>query len=163
MSDPRDAALRAGVLELLRGGHTHARFEHAVDALPAALRGAVPSGGTHSPWALVEHIRIAQDDILRFSTNEDGRYSSPPWPAGYWPTTAAPPSDAAWVASLAAVIADRAAMERLVSDPARDLLAPFPWGSGQTLLREAMMIADHTSYHVGELVTTRQLLGAWPP
>jgi len=163
VTEPRDGAVRAHVLELLRGGHAHATFERATEALPPALRGSVPHGSTHSPWQLVEHIRIAQHDILRFSTNDDGTYHSPPWPTGYWPATPAPPSEDAWVASLAATAADREAMEALVSDATRDLLAPFPWGSGQTLLREALMVADHTAYHVGELVTTRQLLGAWPP
>jgi hypothetical protein len=115
----------------------------------------------HSPWQLVEHIRITQRDILDFSTNADGHYHALDWPAGYWPAAAAPPTTVAWDKTVKAILDDRAAMERLVSDASNDLFAPFPWGSGQTLLREALLMADHTSYHVGQLVTARQILGAW--
>jgi hypothetical protein len=153
--------LRAHVLELLRGGQAHATFEDAVAGLPAGQRGAIPPGVPHSPWQLVEHIRITQDDILQFSTNVEGQYASPEWPAGYWPKGASPASAKAWGASLEAIAADRAAIERLVADPANDLLAPFPWGDGQTLLREALLVADHTSYHVGQLILVRRTLGAW--
>jgi hypothetical protein len=153
--------LRAHVLELLRGGQAHATFDDAVADLPVADRGAVPKGVPHSAWELVEHIRITQDDILRFSTNVDGRYQSPAWPAGYWPQGPVPPSAKAWGASLEAIAEGRAAMERLVADPSTDLLAPFSWGDGQTLLREALLLADHTSYHVGQLILLRRILGAW--
>jgi hypothetical protein len=160
VSPARDP-VRAHVLELLQGGHGHVTFENAVADMPAAQRGVAPAGVPYSPWQLVEHIRITQHDILRFSTNVEERYQSPDWPSGYWPTTSAPGSAGAWHASVKAVSDDRAAMERLVSDLSHDLLAPFPWGSGQTLLREALLVADHTAYHVGQLVIVRRILGAW--
>lgn len=160
MSPARDP-VRAHVLELLQGGHGHVTFENAVAHMPAAQRGLAPAGVPYSPWQLVEHIRITQHDILRFSTNVEGRYQSPDWPSGYWPTTSAPSSAGAWHSSVKAVSDDRAAMERLVSDSSNDLLEPFPWGSGQTLLREALLLADHTAYHVGQLVIVRRILGAW--
>jgi hypothetical protein len=153
--------LRAHVLELLRGGHAHATFDDAVADLAVAERGAQPKGVPHTAWQLVEHIRITQDDILRFSMNVDGRYQSPEWPAGYWPAGPVPPSAKAWTESLKAVADGRATMERLVADPSNDLLAPFSWGDGQTLLREALLLADHTSYHVGQLILVRRILGAW--
>jgi hypothetical protein len=153
--------LRAHVLELLRGGHAHATFDAAVADLSVADRGTVPKGMPYSAWQLVDHIRITQHDILQFSTNVDGRYASPEWPAGYWPDGPVPPNAGAWETSVKAIAADRAAMERLVADPSNDLLAPFPWGDGQTLLREALLVADHTSYHVGQLILLRRILGAW--
>jgi hypothetical protein len=153
---------RKHLLELLRGGGAHVTFERAVADLPARLRGVAPPGAPHTAWQLLEHLRIAQDDILRFSRNRDGAYASPPWPEGYWPDTPAPPSDRAWDDSVRAYLADRAALEAMVSDPAADLFTPFPWGDGETLAREAMLAADHAAYHLGQLVLLRRLLGAWP-
>jgi DinB superfamily len=159
-ADPRrdpQAALREHVLALLTGGHAHVDFDTAVAGLPAALRNRAPAGLPHTPWRLIEHLRIAQWDILRFST--DATHVSPAWPGGYWPTGDA--TDASWRRSLRQVRADLQALRALVADPASDLLAPFPWGDGQTLLREALLVADHNAYHVGELVVVRRLLGAW--
>ena len=153
--------LRAHLLELLRGGHAHLSFDDAVRDLPADLRGKAPRGSPYTAWQLVEHMRLAQDDILRFSRNTDGSYEELEWPDDYWPKAKAPRDDAEWEASLAAFRADRKAMEALVADPAQDLFAPFPWGDGQTLLREAMLAADHTAYHLGQLVLLRRLIGAW--
>lgn len=153
--------LRAHVLELLRGGHAHLSFDDAVRDLPADLRGKAPRGSPYTAWQLVEHMRLAQDDILRFSRNTDGSYEELEWPDDYWPKAKAPRDDAEWEASLAALRTDRQAMEALVADPAQDLFAPFPWGDGQTLLREAMLVADHTAYHLGQLVLLRRLIGAW--
>ena len=155
-------ALRMHVLDLLHGGHAHVTFDDAVRDLPARLRGKVPRGLPYSAWQLVEHMRLAQEDILLFSRNRDGTYESPEWPEGYWPSTEAPLDDEDWDKATAAFRADRAAFEALISDPAQDLFAPFPWGEGQTLLREALLIADHTSYHLGQLIAVRRLLGAWP-
>jgi hypothetical protein len=155
-------ALRAHVLDLLHGGHAHVSFEDAVRDLPAKLRGKTPRGLPYSAWQLVEHMRLAQEDILHFSRNRDGTYESPDWPEGYWPSTEAPLDEDDWDKSIAAFRADRKAFEALVSDPSQDLFAPFPWGEGQTLLREAFLIADHTSYHLGQLIAVRRLLGAWP-
>ena len=158
---PTPEPLRAHLLELLRGGHAHLTFDDAVRDLPPDLRGKAPRGSPYTAWQLVEHMRIAQDDILRFSRNQDGKYEPLEWPDGYWPKAKGPSDDAEWEASLAAFRADQKAMEALVSDPAQDLFAPFPWGDGQTLLREAMLVADHTSYHAGQLVLLRRILGGW--
>ena len=155
----RDDALREHLLYLLRGGGAHLDFEAAVAGLPAALRGARPAGVPHSPWRLLEHLRLAQWDILEFSRDPD--HVSPPWPEGYWPDSA-PPDDRAWDASLAAFRADLEAMKALVADPESDLHTPFPHGNGQTLLREALLVTDHNAYHLGQLVLVRRLLGAWP-
>jgi hypothetical protein len=158
---PAPDPLRAHLLELLHGGHAHLSFDDAVRDLPADLRGKAPRGSPYTAWQLVEHLRLAQDDILRFSRNTDGSYEELEWPDDYWPKAKAPRDDAEWEASLAAFRADRKAMEALVADPAQDLFAPFPWGDGQTLLREAMLVADHTAYHLGQLVLLRRLIGAW--
>jgi uncharacterized damage-inducible protein DinB len=145
--------------ELLIGGHAHATFEQAVKELPAELRGQVPEGMPYSIWQLVEHIRIAQLDILEFSRNAD--YRSPKWPEGYWPKEHAPKNAAAWEESIGQIASDRKAFIGLLEAPDADLFTPFPHGSGQNLLREAMLIADHTSYHTGEIIVLRRLMGAW--
>jgi hypothetical protein len=113
----------------------------------------------YSPWQLVEHLRIAQWDILEFSRNPS--HVSPKWPEGYWPAEETPPEDGSWERSLAGFRADLEAFRRLVEDPAIDLFAPIPGGTGQTVLREAMLIADHNAYHVGQLVLIRRLLKSW--
>lgn len=154
-----DRAIREQLLELLGGGHAHLDFDRAVADLPAALRGARPPGLPHSPWELVEHMRIAQRDILRFSV--DPAHVSPAFPDGYWPGGDAPPDPDAWDRTIAAFRADLRAMMDLVADPAVDLLAPIPHGQGQTILREALLVADHNAYHLGQLVVVRRLLGAW--
>jgi len=151
--------LRENVIELLGGGKAHLSFDAAVADLPPALRGARPSGVPHTPWRLLEHMRIAQWDILEFSRNP--RHVSPRFPEGYWPQGDAPPDAAAWDRSVAAFRADLRAMEALVADPASDLFAPLPHGQGQTLLREALLVDDHNAYHLGQLVVVRRLLGAW--
>ncbi len=159
---PEPDALRAHLIELLRGGHAHATFDDAVRGLPAKLRGKVPRGLPYSAWQLVEHMRLTQEDILQFSRNYDRSYESPEWPEGYWPSAPEPLDEDDWDDSIKEFRADREAIEALVRDPARDLFAPFPWGEGQTLLREALLVVDHTSYHIGQLVVVRRLLGAWP-
>jgi hypothetical protein len=152
-------ALRQHLLDLLRGGNAHLNFDEALAGLPPNLRGATPPGLPHSPWRLLEHMRIAQWDILEFS--RDPKHVSPEFPAGYWPEADAPPDDKAWQKSVRQFRADLKAMQDLVEDPAIDLLAPIPHGEGQTLLREALLLADHSSYHLGQMVTVRRLLGAW--
>lgn len=156
---PDDSALRQHLLELLHGGHAHTTFDDAVADFPVAQTAVRPEGSPHSAWELLVHIRIAQNDILRFSRSAD--YQSPPWPKGYWPSSPAPADAAEWNACVQAVRDDLAAFEALIQDPAQDLFRPFPWGEGQTLLREALLVADHTSYHLGQLVLVRRLLGAW--
>jgi hypothetical protein len=155
----RDAILREHLLELLRGDAAHLTFDAAVAKLPPKLRGANAPNQPHTPWHLVEHIRIAQRDILEFSRNP--HYEETPWPEGYWPKEDAPKSDAAWKKSLAAYHADLKAMQTLIADPAKDLLKPFPHGKGQTLAREAILLVDHTAYHLGQLITLRRALNAW--
>lgn len=152
--------LRQHVLWLLRGGQAHIGFEDVLAELPEQQRGSKPSGNPHSPWRLLEHMRIAQWDILEFSRNPD--HVSPTFPEGYWPEQDGPPDAAAWDASIAAFLTDASELQALVADPKQDLLAPFPWGEGQTLLREALLVADHNAYHLGQLMEVRRALGAWP-
>ena len=158
MSD--DKALRDHLVKLLKGGAAHLDFESAISELPAALRGAKVPGVSHTPWRLLEHLRIAQWDILEFSRNP--QHVSPPFPDGYWPPGDAPPRAADWDQSVDAFRADLQAMQDLVSDPATDLFARLPHGDGQTILREALLVADHNAYHLGQLVFLRKALGAWP-
>jgi hypothetical protein len=159
MTTSEQAALREHVLYLLGGGGAHLDFEAAVAGLPAELRGAKPPGLPHTPWRLLEHLRLAQWDILEFSRNP--KHVSPVFPDGYWPRGDAPPDPAGWDRSIESFRADLQAMQNLVADPANDLLARIPHGQGQTLLREALLVADHNAYHLGQLVTVRRLLGAW--
>ena len=153
-----DTALREQLRDLFGSAHAHATFVQAVEAVPADKRGERVPGQPHTLWRLLEHIRIATWDILEFS--RQGSHVSPGWPDGYWPATDAPPDEAAWERSVAAIRGDLDAFAKLVDDPARDLFAPFPWGQGQTLLREALLIADHNAYHLGQLMIVRRLLGA---
>jgi hypothetical protein len=147
------------LLDLLRGGKAHLTFDNAVAGLPPKLRGVRPPGQPHTPWRLVEHMRIAQWDVLEFSRNP--KHVSPKWPDKYWPDGDGPPKPADWQKSIRQFRADGESMQKLVADPKNDLLAPFPHGDGQTLLREALLVADHTAYHIGQLVIVRRLLGAW--
>ncbi len=159
MKTSPDKALRQHLLYLLKDGGAHAKFEDVVGDFPANLRGKKPANFPHTAWMLLEHMRIAQWDILEFSRN--ARHASPKWPEGYWPLTESPPSAAAWTKSIAGFRKDLKAMEALVSNPRTDLYAPLSWGDGQTVLREALLVADHNAYHLGQLVTLRRLLGAW--
>ena len=151
--------LREHLVELLESAHAHADLKSALAGCPANLRGKKPKGAPHTAWQLLEHIRIAQWDILEFS--RDAKHVSPKWPEGYWPPTSAPPSDAAWNKSVKQTLAGLKEMQKLVSSKESDLLARIPHGSGQTILREALLVADHNAYHVGQLVLLRRLLGAW--
>jgi hypothetical protein len=155
----KNDTLREHLLDLLRGGDAHLNFEKAVAGLPEKLRGAKPPGLPHTPWRLVEHMRIAQWDIHRFSI--DPIHQSPSFPDGYWPEGDAPRRPGAWDESIASFQADLRAMMTLVADPNTDLFAPLSHGQGQTILREALLVADHNAYHLGQLVTVRRLLGAW--
>jgi len=153
-------SLRKHVLNLLGAGQAHVDFEAAVKNVPVALRGKRPEGAEHSPWEVLEHMRIAQWDILEFS--RDSKHVSPQWPEGYWPVTKAPPNARAWNQSVRAFRADLEAMRKLVADESTDLFAAIPHGDGQTVMREALLVAAHNSYHIGEMVLLRRLLGAWP-
>jgi hypothetical protein len=159
MDKKEDQILRTHLLELLDGGQAHAKFENVIADFPPKLRGEIPEGLPHSAWMLLEHIRIAQWDILDFSRNP--KYEEMKWPEDYWPKSPAPPSAAAWDKSVKSFHADLDAMKKLVSDPNTDLFAKIPWGTGQTILREAMLIADHNSHHLGQLIDVRRILGIW--
>lgn len=152
-------ALREHVLYLLRGGGAHLSFDDAIAHLPQEMRGAKAAGAPHTPWRLLEHMRIAQWDILEFSRNPE--HVSPDWPDGYWPDGDAPQDAGAWERSVEAFRIDLQAMQELVADPATDLLAAIPHGDGQTILREALLLADHNAYHLGQLVMLRRVLGVW--
>lgn len=158
---PRDPhqALRRQLVELLAGGNAHAKFEDVVKNLPLKLRGAKPENFPHSPWMILEHLRIAQADILEFSRNP--KHKSPKWPEGYWPKVAAPTNAAAWNKSIQAFRRDLKALQALLANPKTDLFAPIAWGDGQTILREALLAADHTAYHLAQMVDVRRLLGDW--
>jgi hypothetical protein len=169
MSDP----LRDHLLKLLQGSEAHVDLDTAIKGLPAELRGKRPSvriartgtsglhalAAPHSPWEILEHMRVAQWDILDFSRNAN--YKAMKWPDEYWPKTPAPPSANAWTKSVRAFREDMESMCALVGDPKIDLFARIPHGDGQTMLREALLLADHNAYHLGELVLVRRLLGAW--
>lgn len=154
-----DASLREHLVDLVSASGAHVDFEDAVADLPADCRGTRPAGLPYSPWELVEHMRLAQWDIVEFSRGPG--HDSPPWPDGYWPADPHPPDDRSWQRSIRVFQRDREQMIELVRDPNRDLHEPFEWGDGQTLLREALLVADHTAYHVGQLIVVRRLLGAW--
>ena len=154
-----DKALREHLVNLLAGGQAYADVHHIIAELPEAQRGVKPAGAPHTAWQLLEHLRIAQWDILGFSRNP--KHVSPHFPEGYWPASETPPSADAWDKSVAAVERDLAEMKKLVSNPKANLLAPIAHGTGQTILREALLVADHNAYHLGQMVLLRRLLGAW--
>ncbi|HWZ98281.1 MAG TPA: DinB family protein [Candidatus Dormibacteraeota bacterium] len=155
-----DKALREHLVYLLKGGGAHVHFEDALNGFPESKRGVFAKGLPHTGWQLLEHVRIAQWDILEFSRN--AKHVSPDFPAGYWPKTPLPPDDAAWEKSLKAFHRDLKEMIALVNDPKTDLYVKIPHGDEQTVLREALLLADHNAYHLGQLVDLRRALGAWP-
>lgn len=159
MSEQR-ATIREQLARAIGWHDAHTDFDAAVRDLPPALRGARPPGLPHSSWELVEHIRLAQRDLLDFCTSPD--YTEPSWPADYWPASVAPPSEDAWNESIARVRSDRRELQALAERGAPALDAPVPNGNGQSYLRELLLALDHTAYHVGQLVAVRQALGAWP-
>ncbi len=157
--------LKKQLRALLAGGQAHADFERVIADLPDAMRGVRPERVPYSAWQLLEHLRITQRDILEFSTNRSGDgYKERQWPAEYWPKESELMVDGAWDESVAAIRADRSAFEALLGSEKvedADLVTPFAWGQGQTLLREALLLADHTAYHLGEMMLLRRLLGVW--
>jgi hypothetical protein len=158
--DPmNEKALREHLRKLLTSSEAHIDWKAAVDDMPPKLRGANLLGSPHTLWELLEHARIAQWDILEFSRN--AKHVSPDFPSGYWPASSAPPNDAAWDKSVKAFEADLEAMAKLVANPDTDMFAPIPHGSGQTILREALLLADHNAYHLGQFVLVRRMLGSW--
>ncbi|MCU1310352.1 MAG: hypothetical protein JWO20_1477 [Candidatus Angelobacter sp.] len=154
-----DQSLRKHLVSLLKDGGAHVGFDGAVRNMPFDLQGESPKGADHSPWQLLEHLRIAQWDILEFS--RDSKHVSPKFPDGYWPSSPTPPDNHAWEKSADAFRADLKAMIKLIENESIDLFSKIPHGDGQTVLREALILADHNSYHLGQLVILRRLLGAW--
>jgi len=152
-----DQALRDHILYLMNESGAHATFDAAIGDWPVQLAGAKVANFPHSAWMLLEHMRLAQWDILEFSRNP--KHVSPAWPEGYWPASEAPPSEKAWKASIAAFKKDLRTMEQLVAKRKTDLYAKIPWGDGQTILREALLVADHNAYHLGQLVMLRKSIG----
>lgn len=149
-------SLRTHIVNLLTKAEAHVDVGSTLKDFPASIRGRKPKGSPHTPWQLLEHMRLGQWDILRFSV--DPKHVSPQWPDEYWPKTAAPPSDHAWDESVRGFLSDLDALVSLVRDKKRDLFAPMLHGDGQTLLREVLLAADHNSYHLGQLVLVRKTL-----
>ena len=154
---PEDRALREHVLFLLKGGGAHVTFADTIKDWPLQFAGIKVAKFPHTAWMLLEHLRLAQLDILEFSRNS--KHVSPKWPEGYWPESAAPPSEEAWKSSIEACEKDLQAMQKMVSNPKVDVLAKIPWGDGQTILREALIMADHNAYHLGQLMVLRKKFG----
>jgi len=155
-----DQALREQLVALLKGGGAHVHFMDALDGFPEAKRGTFVEGLAHTGWQLIEHVRIAQWDIVEFS--RDPKHVSPGFPEGYWPKTPVPPDQAAWQKSVEAFQQDLEEMIKLVNNPKTDLYMVIPHGDGQTILRQALLLADHNAYHLGQLIDLRRALGAWP-
>jgi hypothetical protein len=155
----RNRSLRDHLTRLLSWRDAHPDFEGALDGIPPALRGRAPEGLPYSPWQLLEHLRITQQDILEFCRNPD--YAELDWPEDYWPASAAPPSDRAWDESIEAFRRDLGSLRAIAADDSIDLFAVIPHGSGQTYLRELLLVADHTAYHTGQIIAVRRLLGIW--
>ena len=155
------APVRKQLIALLQGGQAHVTFDEAIKDLPVNLRGTVPPNLPYSAWQLLEHLRIAQRDILNFSAPPTGGYHPMRWPQDYWPQSAEPPTPYAWDQTITTIQSDLNHFIALIENPSADLYKTFRWGDGQNLLREALLIADHNAYHLGELVVLRRLLGAW--
>ena len=153
------SALRQHVLTLLDGGRAHMRAREVLAGFPARQRGARPPGFQHSAWQLLEHLRLAQADILEFCVA--ARYHEKKWPDEFWPKKPAPPNAAAWTKAIAGFRRDRKTLQRLAGNPRIDLEAIVPHGTTQTYLRELLLIADHNAYHIGQLVALRKALGSW--
>lgn len=156
-SESIDQSLRDHLHFLLKGGGAHISFDDAISGWPPGLVGVKIAKFPHTAWMLLEHMRIAQSDIVEFSRS--ARHVSPKWPEEYWPKTDAPSDEKAWTASMDAFRKDLRTMERLVADHQKNLYARIPWGDGQTILRETLLLADHNAYHLGQLVTLRKGLG----
>ena len=154
-----EESLRKHLVDVLSGHGAHIDWKGTFAGVPPKMRGVRPRGLPYSLWELLEHMRIAQWDILEFS--RDAKHASPEWPAGYWPATQAPPTASAWDKSLKSFEKDLAAMKKLVSNPKTDIFAKIPHGTGQTILREAILVADHNSYHLGQALSVRRILGIW--
>ncbi|WP_263385270.1 DinB family protein [Granulicella arctica] len=162
VAEAESIEIRTQLLALLKGGQAHATLDAAVKDFPAHLRGKVPEKLPYSAWQILDHLRFTQRDILNFSAPPTGGYHAHKWPDDYWLKTPEPPSAHAWDECIASIRSDQEHFEALLTKTDADLSKPFRWGDGQNLLREALLIADHNAYHVGEIIVIRRLLGAWP-
>jgi hypothetical protein len=158
---PQDDPLIKQLIALLHGGQAHATLDQAITNFPPEHYATVPLNLPYSAWQILEHMRITQRDILLFCAPPTGGYQPMEWPADYWPKFAAPPTSQSWDNTIADIRADQAKFEALLQKPKVDLYKPFLWGEGQNLLREALLIADHNAYHLGELIVVRRILGIW--
>jgi uncharacterized damage-inducible protein DinB len=156
----KESVLRKNLIELLRGGHAHVTPEKALEGMNPELRNARPAEGLHSVWEELEHIRIAQEDILRYTL--DASWKSPEWPGGYWPARSESVSEELWSGSVSGFFGDLEEAIKLAQDEGRDLTGEIPHGEGRTYLRQILLIADHNAYHFGQIVQTRKALGDWP-
>lgn len=154
-----DKPIREHLLYLLQGDGAHLEFEAAIKDLPESQYGKTPTGAAHSPWQLLEHLRITQWDVLQ--SVRDAKHISPEFPAGYWPNSAAPPDGSAWKKSAEGFRSDLDELAGLVSNNSTDVLAELPHAAGQTIFRKVAMAADHNAYHMGQFVLLRRLLGSW--
>jgi hypothetical protein len=152
--------LRQHLLDLLQGGHAHMAFDEAVARFPREQMNSYPPHVAYTPWHLLEHLRITQWDILEFIRNP--AHVSPDWPRGYWPSQSVQTDEAGWNRTIASFRADLQALYALVADPSTDLVSPLPHGTGQTVLREILLVADHNAYHIGEFAILRQVMQTWP-
>jgi hypothetical protein len=151
--------LREQLVDLLRGGSAHADVETVLAGFPADKRAIRPDGAPYNAWQLIWHMQFTLHDLLDFCTN--AKYLAPRWPAEYWPSEHEPPSDDAWDSAIRGLKADLAAFQKMIMNPSENMYATIPWGDGQTVLREILLAADHTSYHLGQIVLLRKLLDAW--
>ena len=159
MKMDQNDSLREQLIKLLDWQDAHVNFDAAVEGIPPAFQGVRPEGLPYSPWELLEHMRLTQNDILNFC--RDSSYKAPNWPDEYWPKATSPPTPNDWQESINTFRADRKSLQNLAADPALDLYAKIPHGEGQTYLREVLLAADHSAYHLGELIAVRRLLGIW--
>src|SRR5216684_423262 len=148
--------LRQHLIDLLTKAEAHVDLRSAIEDFPAQMAGRKPQGAPHTPWQLLEHIRIVQWDIVRFIADPD--HKSPKFPKGYWPAKDAPADNDAWQHSVKQILSDLDELCQILRDPKRDLFGPIPHGTGQTVLREALLVADHNAYHLGQLMAVRRTL-----
>ena len=154
------SVLRDQLVQLLQGGQAHVTAEKALSGTQARLRNVRPHPNLHSVWEELVHMKIAQEDILRYTL--DASWQSPEWPAGYWPEAGKDPTEAMWSQTVSAFHADLKEASALASDPTLDLTARIPHGEGRTYLRQVLLIADHNAYHLGQIVQVRKWLSDWP-
>jgi len=156
----KDEIVREQLLSLLQGGNAHMSFDQAVADFPLDEVNTHPPNVPYTPWRLLEHMRIAQWDILEFIRNPN--HVSPEWPEGYWPAPDEQADESQWKETINRFQADLQALQEIVKDPDTDLYAPLPHGEKYNILREILIVADHNAYHIGEFALLRQVMDTWP-